>query len=71
MGHLVAMDDGKVLATGTPAGVGAGAVARAQPSRATPARTGVLEALGDRAMPPADLARAVEAVVLALAEGRT
>ncbi len=28
------------------------------PSRATPARTGVLEALGDRAMPPADLARA-------------
>lgn len=28
------------------------------PSRATPARMGVLEALGDRAMPPADLARA-------------
>ena len=28
------------------------------PSRATPARIGVLEALGDRAMPPADLARA-------------
>ncbi|MEW6538359.1 MAG: primosomal protein N' [Pseudomonadota bacterium] len=33
-------------------------VGEQSPSRATPARTGVLEALGDRAMPPADLARA-------------
>ncbi|MCW0047630.1 primosomal protein N' [Brevundimonas sp. BT-123] len=33
-------------------------VGERSPSRATPARTGVLEALGDRAMPPADLARA-------------
>ena len=33
-------------------------VGERSPSRATPARTGVLEALGDRALPPADLARA-------------
>ncbi|MRL68129.1 primosomal protein N' [Brevundimonas sp. SPF441] len=33
-------------------------VGERSPSRATPARAGVLEALGDRAMPPADLARA-------------
>ncbi|MEE2850408.1 MAG: primosomal protein N' [Pseudomonadota bacterium] len=33
-------------------------VGERSPSRDTPARTGVLEALGDRAMPPADLARA-------------
>ena len=33
-------------------------VGERSPSRATPARTGVLETLCDRAMPPADLARA-------------